>query len=91
MKKIIMITIFLFCLISLVSCGAPSEVKQEAEERLKKYKPIFEQKVKDVYGSDAKLKNVKCDVNTNVGSPVPSVSYSANKLVAGIMMLTMIR
>ena len=43
-----MITIFLFCLISLVSCGAPSEVKQEAEERLKKYKPIFEQKVKDV-------------------------------------------
>lgn len=35
MKKIIMIIIFIFCLISLVSCGAPSEVKQEAEERLK--------------------------------------------------------
>ena len=88
MKKIIMIMIFLFCLISLVSCGAPSEVKQEAEERLKKYKPIFEQKVKDVYGSDAKLKNVKCDVNTNVGSPVPSVSYSANKYLTGTISIS---
>ena len=78
MKKFITIILLLLCLISLVSCGASSEVKQEAKERLEKYKPIFEQKVKDVYGSDAKLKNVKCDVNTNVSSPVPSVSYSAN-------------
>lgn len=58
-------------------------MKQEAKERLEKYKPIFEQKVKDVYGSDAKLKNVKCDVNTYVGSPVPSVSYSANEYLTG--------
>ena len=87
MKKIIMITIFLFCLISLVSCGAPSNVKQEAKERLEKYKPIFEQKVEEVYGSDARLKNVKCDVTTYVGSPVPSVSYSANKYLSGTISL----
>jgi hypothetical protein len=85
-KKLTAIILF-FCLIFLVSCGAPSEVKQEAKERLEKYKPIFEQKVKDVYGSDAKLKNVKCDVTTYVGSPVPSVSYSANKYLTGTINL----
>ena len=46
-KKFTTIILLLFCIISLVSCGAPSEVKQEAKERLEKYKPVFEQKVKD--------------------------------------------
>ena len=83
LKKFIAIILLLFCLISLVSCGASSDVKQEAKDRLKKYKPVFEQKVEDVYGSDAKLKKVKCDVNTTVGSPVPSVSHSANDYLTG--------
>lgn len=48
-KKFTTIILLLFCIISLVSCGAPSSVKQEAEERLEKYKPLFEQKVEDVY------------------------------------------
>ena len=82
MKKFTTIILFI-CLISLVSCGAPSDVKKEAQERLEKYKPIFEQKVEDVYGSDARLKKVKCDVTTNVSSPVPSVSYSANNYLTG--------
>ena len=83
MKKFSTIILLSVCLISLVSCGAPSEVKQEARERLEKYKPVFEQKVKDVYGSDAALKKVKCAVNMTVGSPVPSVSYSANDYLTG--------
>ena len=79
--------IFLFFLIFLVSCGAPSNVKQEAKERFEKYKPIFEQKVEEVYGSDARLKNAKCNVTTYVGSPVPSVSHSANKYLSGTISL----
>ncbi len=81
-------TIILLCLISLASCGAPSDVKQEARDRLKEYKPLFEQKVEDVYGSDARLKKVKCDVTTYVGSPVPSVSYSANTYLSGTISLS---
>ena len=86
MKKLTTIILFL-CLISLVSCGAPSDVKQEAQKRLEKYKPVFEQKVEEVYGSDARLKKVKCDVTTSVGSPVPSVSHSANDYLTGTISL----
>lgn len=87
MKKF-SLSVSLFCLISLVSCGAPANVKQEAQERLEKYKPVFEQKVEDVYGSGAGLKNVKCDVTTYVGSPVPEVSYSANKYLSGTISIS---
>ena len=64
-KKLTTIT-FLCCLMFLASCGASAEVKQEARERLEEYKPMFEQKVEEVYGPDAKLKNVKCDVNAYI-------------------------
>ncbi len=87
MKKFTTI-LFIFFLISLVSCGAPPDVKQEAQDRLKQYKPLFEQKVEEVYGSDARLKKVKCDVTTYVGSPVPSVSYSADNYLTGTISIS---
>lgn len=62
MKKIVFIVLGVLCILLIVSCGY-NEAKQKADEKLKKYKPAFEQAVKDAYGKDAKLTNVKCDVN----------------------------
>lgn len=62
MKKTVFFVLVLLCLISITSCGL-SEGKKKADEKLKKYKPAFEQAVKDAYGEDAKLTHVKCDVD----------------------------
>ena len=62
MKRIIFLLLGVLCILSLVSCGY-SEAKKKADEKLKKYKPAFEQVVKDAYGEDAKLTNVNCDVD----------------------------
>ena len=62
MKRIVFIILGVLCILSLGSCGY-SEAKKKADEKLKKYKPAFEKAVKDAYGEDAKLTNVKCDVD----------------------------
>ena len=64
MKKLTLLFLCILCLLSLSSCGY-SEAKKEAREKVKKYKAAFEQAVKDAYGEDAKLTNVKSSVDAN--------------------------
>ena len=82
-KKALAIVLCVCCLISLVCCGAPDSVKQEAKDKVDDYKPAFEQKVQADYGSDAKLKDVECKIDRTGSSPTPELSYSVKPYLSG--------
>ena len=67
----------------LTGCGAPPEMVEEADNIKAENLPKFEQAVKDVYGKDAELINVKCGVELNIGSPVPNATYSLPTTMEG--------
>ena len=67
----------------LTGCGAPPEMVEEADKIKAENLPKFEQAVKDVYGKDAELLNVTCDVELNTGSPEPNVTYSLPTTMEG--------
>lgn len=75
------------CTTLITGCGAPEEMKQEAENIKNENQPKFEQLVKDIYGKDAKLLDVSCGVNMSIGSPVPELAYSLPKTMEGRIQL----
>ncbi|HAG04537.1 MAG TPA: hypothetical protein DCG28_03760 [Lachnospiraceae bacterium] len=78
-KTIIQICTLIMILLAFVGCSAPEEVKKEADDRLQQYSPMFEEKVRLIYGNEAKLENIECPTLMNIGSPVPDVTHSASK------------
>lgn len=70
--------ILFFCIVSLLSFAACNynEAKKEADEKLKQYKPAFEQAVKNAYGDDAKLTNVKCSVDAHTNDAFQTTFYA---------------
>ena len=75
--------ILFFCIVSLLSFAACNynEAKKEADEKLKQYKPAFEQAVKNAYGDDAKLTNVKCSVDAHTNDAFQTTFYGIKNAV----------
>ncbi len=75
MKKIF-IVILLVCVLCLTGCEW-WDARKQANQYVKQYSKTFKEQIKDTYGKDAKLKNIKCGVYTSGTSPVPSISFHA--------------
>lgn len=75
-----------FCTL-LSGCGASKELKQKAKEVLNENKSTVEEKVKQAYGEDAQVFNLKCKVESYGGSPVPSISYGVSDNITGKMLV----
>lgn len=82
-KKALSIILCICCLISLVCCGAPDSVKQEAKDKVDDYKSAFEQKVQADYGKDAKLTDVECKIDRTSSSSTPELSYKTRSYLSG--------
>ncbi|MBQ8107924.1 MAG: hypothetical protein IJ129_04175 [Ruminococcus sp.] len=86
-KRSVEILLAVMMIFVLSACGAPEEVKQEAEDRSAKYSQPFKDKVAEAYGEKAKLKDIECPVLGSVGSPVPEISYRASSTLKGTIVI----
>lgn len=80
------VCILIVCLVwslVLVSCGVPDDVMREARDKVARYTPSFKQRVEDAYGKDAKLTDIKCEIDRVGSSPVPKLSYKTRSYLSG--------
>ena len=80
-KKVFLLTLsallFVFCMFTLTSCGNYREAKRESKQKIKRYKQDLIQGVKEAYGDDVKVKNIKSGIDVKLGEVVPEPYFTS--------------